>query len=190
MSLRTATASIVVASAILFSTPAAAEAKFIAWHGKAQALEGEGGEMEEVDGIQFWSNGDPPRYFVLVGYINDTRLSTGLIGKMRVKGRTKEIAEVARANGGNAVMLVDANTATKGYIQNYQGSSNRIGSRTSGNASSFGTAVQNESTRYAVLKYVDAPANAPTEPSQTTAPTGAASVTSPVLPNVLLEETE
>lgn len=155
MSLRAIAASALFTLALAVAAPAVAAAKFTAWHGKDVIYEGEGGEMEEVNGIQFWSNGDPPRSFKLLGYISDTRLSTGLVGMMRVKNRNKEIAEVAKANGGDAVILVDAATATRGYVSNANAFGSSAGSSSAATATGFRTAVQNESTRYAVIKYVD-----------------------------------
>lgn len=57
---------------------------FKAYEGKNTTFDGNGGEKTTVDGIDFWANGAPPRKFKLLGYIEDTRLKSGLIGKLRM----------------------------------------------------------------------------------------------------------
>lgn len=163
MSIRSIAAPVALAIAITFSASAHAAAKFTQWHGKDEALQGEGGEMEEIEGVQLWTNGDPPRSFKILGYISDTRLSTGLIGKMRVKNRNKEIAKVAKANGGDAVIFVNTSTTMRGHVWNKRTSGHLRQDQFSSTTTEFGSPVQNESTRYAVIKYIPTSATTPAD---------------------------
>jgi hypothetical protein len=159
---------------------------FVAYEGKDAVQEGRGGEKKTVDGIDFWSNGAPPQKFQLLGYINDTRMKSGLLGKMRMSGLESSIAKEAKKAGGDAVILMGTETETKGYVglsntnsqatsTTYGNTNGTISGTTNGNtttgqfqgntnsttttqAHSFSTgasaAVQNQHTRYAVVKYL------------------------------------
>jgi hypothetical protein len=135
---------------------------FIAYEGKNAIQEGNGGEKKTVDGIDFWSNGAPPRKFKLLGFINDTRLKSGLIGKIRMSGLESSIAKEAKKAGGDAVILVDANAETTGYIGHSvttaQASATSYGNTATaqgqGSTTSAAVAVQKEHSRYAVVKYL------------------------------------
>ena len=142
-------------------SPGARAADFVAYEGKDAIQEGQGGAKKTVDGIDFWSDGAPPRKFKLLGFITDTRLKTGLIGKMRMSGLESSIAKQAKSAGGDAVILISADTETKGYVGQQQttgqatvtGYGNSATAR--GNTWSAGAAaaVQKQNTRYAVIQY-------------------------------------
>ena len=136
---------------------------FVAYEGKDSLKEGTGGEKKTVDGIDFWSNGTPPRKFKVMGYINDTRLKTGLIGKFRMSGLESSIAKQVKQVAGDAVILVDASAETNGYVGQSNtsaqatatGNGNTVTAYGSSSTTAVATAVQHEHTRYAVIKYVD-----------------------------------
>jgi len=137
--------------------------EFIAYEGTDAVQEGTGGAKKTMDGVDFWTDGAPPRKFKLLGYISDTRHKTGLVGVIRMKGLEGSIAKQAKAVGGDAVILVGSEVETKGYI----GTTNATVSgtaRTSGNTTRFqgssvdrttAAAVQKQHTRYAVVKYIE-----------------------------------
>lgn len=156
--------------AVLSSTNTFA-ADFVSYEGKDSIQEGNGGEKKTVDGIDFWSNGAPPRKFKLLGYITDTRLKSGLIGKLRMSGLDSSIAKEAKKAGGDAVILVDANAETTGYV-GMSNTSSQASATASGNTAmaqghSFTTgstaAVQKQHSRYAVVKYIDESTNIASE---------------------------
>ena len=136
---------------------------FVAYEGKNTVQEGNGGEKKTVDGIDFWSNGAPPRKFKLLGFINDTRLKSGLIGKWRMSGLESSIAKEAKRAGGDAVILVDANAETTGYIGHSDTSAQASATSYGNTATAQGqgwtntatVAVQKEHSRYAVVKYLE-----------------------------------
>jgi hypothetical protein len=136
---------------------------FVAYEGKNAVQEGNGGEKKTVDGIDFWSNGAPPRKFKLLGFINDTRLKSGLLGKIRMSGLESSIAKEAKKAGGDAVILVDANAETTGQIGHSNTSAQASATNYSNTATAQGhswtnsatVAVQKEHSRYAVVKYLE-----------------------------------
>jgi hypothetical protein len=54
-----------VVLSLLGATVSAAD--FVSYEGKDAVREGQGGERKTVDGIDFWSNGAPPRKFKIIG---------------------------------------------------------------------------------------------------------------------------
>lgn len=90
----------------LFASAAVAAPHFKRYYAKDPYFEGAGGEMEVVEGIEVWTNGTPPRRFELLGYLEDKRHETGLIGKIRMAGLLKAVAKAAKAEGADGVILV------------------------------------------------------------------------------------
>ena len=68
-------------------------------------IEGKGGTVRVVDGIDFWESGEPDRRYKILGLIDDTR-GEGLISR---SGKDSAIAKVAREHGGDAVILSSSN---------------------------------------------------------------------------------
>ena len=67
-------------------------------------LEGKGGTIRVVKGIDIWENGEPDRKYQILGVIDDSR-NDGLIPQIR---KDTAIALVARERGGDAVILSDS----------------------------------------------------------------------------------
>jgi len=151
---------------------------FVSYEGKDAIQEGTGGGKKMMDGIEFWSDGAPPRIFKIIGYVTDSRLKSGLIGMIRMSGLDSSIAKEAKKAGGDAVILTNSEAVTKGSISNTHtnttstaNTSGNINATTSGNttAGTFGAAttasgqsnsttfaapVQQQHTKYAVIKYL------------------------------------
>lgn len=135
---------------LVFSAPAWAQ-DFNKLHAREPLIiEGNGGTMEVVDGIELWTNGDPPRRFEVIGYIEDNRRVSGLINQMRLKGLPGKLARIGKENGGDAVVLLSADQKTIGYYS--QGSATANGRTAWGSGTSV--AVEKRSSRYAVVKYL------------------------------------
>jgi hypothetical protein len=169
---------ITIVVSLLLALSFAHASDFVAYEGRNAIQEGNGGEKKTVDGVDFWSNGAPPRKFQIIGYVTDSRLKSGLIGMMRMSGLDSSIAKEAKKAGGDAVILVNAESVTKGYVNNTQTNSTttantagNFNATTSGNSTNgtFGatTTAQNQSnsttlaapieqqhTKYAVVKYL------------------------------------
>jgi hypothetical protein len=166
--------------------------EFIGYEGKNAISEGDGGAKKTVDGIDIWSDGAPPRRFQLLGYINDTRHKTGIWGKISMSNLDSDIADVAKKNGGDAVILMDSNAETIGTVGNAFSTSNgssmtngNVGAshwnsattaQSTGTTTGFSAAVQKQHSKYAVVKYLKSEdtstprAPEPSEPNGTPAP--------------------
>ena len=146
---------------VLIAGPASA-AEFIAYEGKDAIQEGVGGEKKSVDNIDFWSNGAPPRKFKILGYLNDKRHKTGLVGMARMAGLESSIAKDAKKVGGDAVILVGSEVETRGYVgqsqTNSMGNARLSGNTVYGNGTAQTitqfAAVQKQHSRYAVIQYL------------------------------------
>lgn len=53
--------------------PASARAKFVTYEGKDAISEGRGGTKVVAHGVDFWTTGDPPKRFQVLGIITDKR---------------------------------------------------------------------------------------------------------------------
>jgi hypothetical protein len=162
--------SLLLACAIVAGVVGAVDAQeFLPYEGKNAIQEGDGGTKKVVDGIDFWADGAPPRQFKLLGYISDRRHKSGLIGMMRMSGLEADVANVAKQNGGDAVILVVSEAETVGTVGGSygqaQGNANRVGGNTtfhgSGWSSGASSAVQKQQSKYAVVKYVEREKPAP-----------------------------
>lgn len=165
-------------ASLLLGCSIAAASDFVSYEAKDAIQEGTGGEKKNVDGVDFWSNGAPPRKFKIIGYITDARLKSGLIGMMRMSGLESSIAKEAKKAGGDAVILTNSEVETKFVSHetstNSTGTANTTGNMnatTSGNTtngtfgattnavghsttSSYDLHVEKQHTKYAVVKYL------------------------------------
>jgi hypothetical protein len=150
-----------ISFALLSALPQALAADFVPFEGRNTWEEGNGGEKKVVDGIDFWLSGAPPRKFKLLGYINDKRHKTGLVGMVRMAGLESAVAKQAKDNGGDAVILIASEALTTGYVSNTNTTANATASTYGNNTYARGTssgttttaAVQKQMSRYAVIKY-------------------------------------
>jgi hypothetical protein len=76
---------------------------FTEYRGPA-VVQGKGGTVRVVDGIDFWENGDPDRKFKILGVIDDRRD----VGIFTRSGRDSAVAKVARERGGDAVIFISS----------------------------------------------------------------------------------
>lgn len=136
--------------------------EFQVYEGKNAVREGDGGTKKVVDGVDFWSDGAPPYRFKLIGFITDRRHKTGLVGMISMSNLEGSIAEVAKKNGGDAVIQVSSEAETVGIATNNygsaQGSAFSSGNSTNFNASGWSSGgaakVQKQNSKFAVIKYL------------------------------------
>jgi hypothetical protein len=62
---------------------------------------GTGGASKNVNGIDLWITGSPPRRFQIIGYITDSRPG----GPIPMAMRDSAVASEARAKGGDGVIM-------------------------------------------------------------------------------------
>lgn len=126
-----------------------ADTEFYSYSGSGVYM-GTGGASRNINGIDLWVTGTPPRKFRIIGYITDERLGAPIA----MAGRDRGMATEAKRAGGDGLLLTGDQT-------------NFMGSMTTGNASSFvtgntltttGTAttlpIIQRQARYYVIKYV------------------------------------
>jgi hypothetical protein len=82
---------------------------FTEYRGKG-VLEGKGGTVRVVDGIDFWENGEPDRKYKILGVIDDSR-GEGLISR---SGKDGAIAKVVRERCGDAVVFASSTREFRG----------------------------------------------------------------------------
>lgn len=123
---------------------------FKRYYGRDAIVEGRGGEMEQIEGVDYWTNGDPPRRYEIIGYIEDRRHASGLIGMARLKSLPKQVARMAKENGGDAVIMVSSGDDVVGYASNAGATVN--GNTAYGN--SMTVPVAKRESRFAVIRYL------------------------------------
>lgn len=131
------------------SEPALAQ-EFSEWEGKQAVKVGEGGARKNIDGVDFWTEGTPPKPYILIGYLLDTRHESGLYGMMRMSSLERSIAKKAKQVGGDAVVFMDS--ASQKYFGEGIDEGNRIDVNI--NQSDFAGPMTKRQSKYAVLRYV------------------------------------
>ena len=160
------------------SSVAAAE-EFTAYEGKNAIREGEGGAKKTVNGTDCWTDGAPPYPFKILGFINDKRLKSGLFGALRMSSLESDVAALAKANGGDAVITSASESETVGTVgsgnSTATGTANSYNGTTTARASGMSTwnsvAVQKQNSKFVVIKYMkDSQPPSTTQATPTPAP--------------------
>lgn len=136
-------------SALLLAGCAFSTTEYKAFEGKQGAImEGNGGSKVVVDGMEIWDDGEPPRKFKILGFIDDNRASDLLpISSLR-----DDVVEEARKAGGNAVVkLHSPSQLTKFYAA---GGASANAYAHSVFASSITMPERQVVSKYAVILYV------------------------------------
>ncbi len=112
---------------------------------------GRGGTKQVIDGMDFWDNGEPPRHFKVIGFVEDQRPDAPF--PMLVQ--RGEIVAKARAAGGDAVVQVSSRSDVVGTSGMSFG--NAWGNWRSSSAVGFGFSeqIRRTSAVFAVIKYIE-----------------------------------
>jgi hypothetical protein len=168
----------IVLAGLLLAAPALAAPEFKTYEARNPVREGQGGERKTVDTIDFWTNGDPPRRYQIIGSLTDERHKTGLWGMIRMSSYESDIAKAAKAAGGDAVILVSENDQVVGIVGGGFGDANATYNGNTANASGswFGTSrpMKEHDSRFLVIKYLPDATPAQPAPSQPSAQSPAA----------------
>jgi hypothetical protein len=73
-------------------------------------LIGKGGASKNVNGIDLWVVGTPPRKFMIIGYIEDSRPA----GPLPMAARNPQLAALVRQRGGDGLLLSSDTTQLMG----------------------------------------------------------------------------
>jgi len=108
---------------------------------------GAGGEMHTFHGMDLWTEGRPPRRFMVIGSIIDNRPSSAIA--MFLQGA--QVVRLAKEQGGDALIIGYDRKGVK-----WRGSSSllqgQIGSISSSDL--LPTSIESEVTKYYVIKYL------------------------------------
>jgi hypothetical protein len=80
---------------------------------------GKGGTKEIVEGMELWTQGEPPRKYKLLGVIEDERTD----GPSARDSFHKDIVKWARNSGGDAIIQLSEESKIEGYDINFESSS-------------------------------------------------------------------
>ena len=117
----------------------------------ANVFEGNGGTKEVVNGVDFWSTGEPPRKFKVLGLIDDERSSA--VVPMAMK--KSDIAAKAKESGGDAVVELSSSSKITGIYSQSTARANVHGSNVAVSSTGYAVPVGKSTSRYAVIKYLD-----------------------------------
>lgn len=155
-----------LALACLLTLVSACSTNYYTYSGSG-VYQGRGGASKNVDGVDIWLVGTPPRKFKIIGYITDSRHQ----GVISMALRDSALASVAKKNGGDGILIQGdqrefLGTVSTGYanaVTNGSGTAVTSGNVTtfSGNAvtTATGTGVAmpiiRRESQYFVIKYVE-----------------------------------
>jgi hypothetical protein len=111
-------------------------------------IDGKGGTKVVEDGMEIWDDGEPPRKFKVIGFIDDTRVA----GWMHMLSLRDDIVEKAREAGGDAIIKMNAQSQ---LIRLYSAAGASV--NVYGNYAPTSTAYaspEKSVSKYAVIKYM------------------------------------
>jgi hypothetical protein len=122
---------------------------------------GQGGASKNVNGVDFWVIGTPPRKYRIIGYIEDSRKA----GSIEMATRDLNIAARAKAAGGGAVIatadfsrqvatvsVASGNAYTTGNA-NFVGNNAHFNANTSAFVAQTSIPILWRNSQYLVIKY-------------------------------------
>jgi hypothetical protein len=95
---------VVLLCAVLMTSCGGTAFVFRAFEGNGSLIEGKGGTKTVVDGMEVWDNGDPPRKFSLLGYL-EVKAQFGADFSFLSRA-----VNMARQHGGDAIIRQDPGT--------------------------------------------------------------------------------
>lgn len=111
-------------------------------------IDGTGGAKVVVDGMEIWDDGEPPRKFKVIGFIDDTRPTRA--GWVRMSSLRDDIVEKAREAEGDAVIKLNAQSQLTKFYSASGATVNVPGSY----VQSIYRPGEKSVSKYAVIKYV------------------------------------
>jgi hypothetical protein len=123
----------------LLASPAWAGNQFSIYEGPNAVQTGTGGAKITKDGVDFWTDGTPPRKFQILGFITDTRKDKLLSGHaVGSSGLAKRVRQV----GGDALIVMGEDERNAGIVGGING------------GLAWGRSVHKITTKFAVVRYL------------------------------------
>lgn len=136
-------------TAALVAMIAGCSTTFQAYEGAAQNRVGQGGTRITVDGVDIWENGDPPRQYQVIGYIDDQRGGGGFSKSMRNSAVVAKVKEVK----GDAAIFLNSNSQITGMVSTGSAQAYSYGNQTNAFGTGFSVPASQMSSKYMVIKY-------------------------------------
>jgi hypothetical protein len=129
-----------------------------------EIIQGQGGAVRTVNGVEIWSDGIPDRKFKIIGVIDDSQrdvINNGVLSgmmqqSMESSARDSDLVNQTKLHGGNAVVVVQQGQILNGYVVSGNGMY-----QNNGNGGGMVYFNGDESARYShltkalVINYVD-----------------------------------
>ena len=113
--------------------------------------EGKGGASKNVNGVDIWLVGTPPRKFRIIGYITDSRPG----GAIPMARRDADLAAEAKKNGGDGILLKAEQTDFLGTYSTGNATAITSGNVTTAVGSGVSVPIIRREGQYFVIKYVN-----------------------------------
>lgn len=127
-----------------------ATTEFKAFRAQESVFVGQGGTKVVVDGMEVWDDGDPPRKFQVLGYIDDERRG----GLAMLQFRT-DMVKKARETGGDAIVQLSSRSRITGYYTADALTTDAGGNPVTGLDVSMAMPVRRHVAKFAVIKFLD-----------------------------------
>ena len=141
---------ILISAILLAAITGCASTSFQAYEGSGQHRVGQGGTRTTVDGVDIWDNGDPPRHYLIIGYIDDQRGGDGISNSMR----NGDIAAKVKEAKGDAAIFLNSNSQVTGMVSTGTGQTYTYGNQTNAFGTGFGIPSSKMNSKYMVIKYI------------------------------------
>jgi hypothetical protein len=107
---------LVTLSVVLLFLTTGCATSFTPWQGR-QVYQGGGGTVRQSNGIDIWENGEPDRPYIILGVIDSSTVpsSSILVGAVFSAASAGDMVNVAKKNGGDAIILVSEQATSGGY---------------------------------------------------------------------------
>jgi hypothetical protein len=112
--------------------------------------QGRGGASKNVDGVDIWLVGTPPRKFKIIGYVTDSRPG----GPIPMAMRDSDLAAAAKKNGGDGILLKADQADFLGTYSTASATAVTNGNVTSAFGSGVSVPIVRREGQYYVIKYL------------------------------------
>ena len=117
----------------------------------SQVYQGQGGASKNINGVDLWIVGTPPRKYYIIGYITDSRPG----GPIPMARRNSDMAEKAKKHGGDAIIPSSDVQNVLGSATYGTGSAVVNGNTVTASGTSVSLPLIRRQGTYYVIKYAD-----------------------------------
>ncbi len=114
-------------------------------------FEGQGGTKEIVERMEVWDYGTPPRKYMILGMIDDSRSG----GRGSMSSLKSDVVAKAKEVGGDALIQVSNNSQFVGTYSTGSASAYSYGNSATAYGSSIAVPIRRNMSKFAVIQYLD-----------------------------------